>query len=52
METKELKVMQVRIRMYVLKVIPVEKIQAEIAAFLDHEKVKDAHYAEFHQKNQ
>lgn len=52
METNELKVMQVRIRMYALKDIPVGKVQAEIATFLDQELVKDAHYAELHQKNQ
>lgn len=52
MEAKKLKVMQIRIRMYVLKDIPAEKIQTEIAAFLDRELVKDFRYAEFHQRNQ
>lgn len=49
---RELNVMQIRIRMYVLKDIPSGKVQAEIAAFLDSELVKDADYAELHQKNQ
>lgn len=52
MEIKKLKVMQIRIRMYVLQNIPAEKINAQIAAFLDHELVKDVYFAEFHQKNQ
>lgn len=52
MGTRELKVIQVRIRMYALQDIPVESAQTEIAAFLDHELVKDISYAELHQRNQ
>lgn len=52
MKTKEIKVMQVRFKIFVLKDIPVEKVQAEMAAFLDQELVKDACFAELHQKNQ
>lgn len=41
MQTNKVKIMQIRIRMYVLKDIPAAKVQAEIAAFIDQELVKD-----------
>ncbi len=37
--------------MYVLKEIPATKVQAEIAAFLDQELVKDERFAKLHNEN-
>lgn len=51
MKADKVKVMQIRIRMYVLKDIPVQKVQTEIAAFLDQELVKDKQFAILHQEN-
>lgn len=52
MKTKEIKVMQIRIKLYVLRDISAERIQAEMAAFLDQGLVKDIRFAELHQTNQ
>lgn len=43
--------MQIRIRMYVLKNIPAAKVQAEMAAFIDQELVKDERFAKLHNEN-
>lgn len=51
MEVNKVKVMQIRIRLYVLKDIPVAKVQAEMAAFLDQELVKDERFAKLHNEN-
>lgn len=52
MKKKEIKVLQIRFKVFVLKDIPAEKVQAEMAAFLDQELVKNVRFAELHQKNQ
>lgn len=52
MKKREIKVLQIRFKVFVLKDIPAEKVQAEIAAFLDQELVKNVRFAELHQKNQ
>ena len=51
MKAKKVKVMQIRIRMYVLKEIPAAKVQTEIAAFLDQELVKDERFVKLHNEN-
>lgn len=51
MKTKKVKVMQIRIRLYLLKDIPAPKVQAEMAAFLDQELVKDERFAKMHNEN-
>lgn len=51
MQTNKVKIMQIRIRMYVLKDIPAAKVQAEIAAFIDQEMVKDERFAKLHNEN-
>lgn len=51
MKAKEIKVMQIRIKIYIIRDVPVEKIQAEMAAFLDQELVKDARFARLHEEN-
>lgn len=51
MNVDKVRVMQIRIRMYVLKDIPVHKVQTELAAFLDQELIKDERFAKLHQEN-
>ena len=47
-----LKVMQIRIKVYLLVEIPAEKMQAEIASLIDRSLVQDEYYAEYHERNQ
>ena len=44
------KVFQVRMKIYFLECVPAEKIQAEMAAFLDKGLVQDAEYAKLHEE--
>lgn len=51
MKSDKIKVMQIRMRIYVLEEIPAAKVQAELAAFLDQELVKDERFAKLHNEN-
>ena len=44
-------IMQVRIKIYILIDIPVEKIQGEIAEFLDSSLIQDEEFMKLHQEN-
>lgn len=44
-------VMQIRMKVYVLRDIPAEEIQAETAAFLDSGLAQDVQFTEFHKEN-
>lgn len=50
-EGKMMKVMQIRIKIYILADISAEKIQAEISTFLDSGLAQNEQFAELHQEN-
>lgn len=46
-----MKVIQIRIKIYILVDIPAERIQEETVKFIDSKLVQDAQFAEFHKEN-